>query len=553
MKAEDKTLFKFLKNLNGQLTIPIYQRNYSWNEKQYKRLWDDLIQINYKNKKSEHFLGTIVSKSQENDNEIDLYEITLIDGQQRITCYTLLCAAICAFCKNNDIKDFKWENKIYNAILVNLIGDGDKRYRLSLQKADDQTLKMIINDLPEPLNLNSEISTKIAKTYNFFYQQLTLDNFLDIFNKSTRFKIFDGQAEVHDDAQIIFDSLNTSGAPLKSYEQIRNYTLMDYNTNIQKELYYTYWVKFMKYFKNRTVQFDQFMSSFKRYRLEQLSKGGNEYDYIKKVVNNGTSKEEILKELDVFFDKYITIQKCETGIKEVDEILEFILKVCGIEVYPIILKIYDAYLKELCSEKEFIACIKLLDTYICRHKVMEDGLGKMLRNSFNNLNQIKEEDCYYSLKILSENYEINDEQFKNGLENFKPNKIKNFTEIFLKRIENNFHNNNPISIKKYNIEHIMPKNLNKKWKAKLGFNYYNIHYKYCENLGNLTLVTYSPQKSDNTFEEKLNMKNGFKDSDLWLNKSICDYIYWNEDTIIKRLNFLTKICLKIWPTPKKDF
>lgn len=40
----------------------------------------------------------------------------------------------------------------------------------------------------------------------------------------------------------------------------------------------------------------------------------------------------------------------------------------------------------------------------------------------------------------------------------------------------------------------MPKNLNNKWKAKLGFNYYNIHYKYCENLGNLTLVTYSPQK-----------------------------------------------------------
>lgn len=38
MKAEDKTLFKFLKNLNGQLTIPIYQRDYSWNEKQYKRL-----------------------------------------------------------------------------------------------------------------------------------------------------------------------------------------------------------------------------------------------------------------------------------------------------------------------------------------------------------------------------------------------------------------------------------------------------------------------------------------------------------------------------------
>lgn len=240
MKAKDKTLYNFLKNLNGQLTIPIFQRNYSWIEKQYMRLWEDLIQINLQNKKSEHFLGTIVSKSQEPQNELDLYEISLIDGQQRITCCTLLFAAICAFCKNNDIKNFKWENKIYNAVLVNLIGDGEKRYRLSLQKEDNKTLKMIIDNLPETLNINSQTSHKIAKTYNFFYKKLNNDNYLDIFKKATKFKIFDGQAEDHDDAQIIFDSLNTSGAPLKSYEQIRNYTLMDYEKNKQEELYFTY-------------------------------------------------------------------------------------------------------------------------------------------------------------------------------------------------------------------------------------------------------------------------------------------------------------------------
>lgn len=43
MKAKDKTLYNFLKNLNGQLTIPIFQRNYSWDKKQYFRLWEELI------------------------------------------------------------------------------------------------------------------------------------------------------------------------------------------------------------------------------------------------------------------------------------------------------------------------------------------------------------------------------------------------------------------------------------------------------------------------------------------------------------------------------
>lgn len=549
MKAKDKTLYNFLKNLNGQLTIPIFQRNYSWIEKQYMRLWEDLIQINLQNKKSEHFLGTIVSKSQEPQNELDLYEISLIDGQQRITCCTLLFAAICAFCKNNDIKNFKWENKIYNAVLVNLIGDGEKRYRLSLQKEDNKTLKMIIDNLPETLNINSQTSHKIAKTYNFFYKKLNNDNYLDIFKKATKFKIFDGQAEDHDDAQIIFDSLNTSGAPLKSYEEIRNYTLMDYEKNKQEELYFTYWVKFMNYFKNRTTKFDNFMSCFKRYRLEQLSKGGNEYDYIKKVVNNGTSKEKILKELDELFEKYVKIQNYNTGINEVDEILEFILKVSGKEIYPIILKIYDSYLNGSCNEKEFISCIKLLDSYVCRHKVMENGLSKMLRNSFNNLNQIKENDCFYSLKALSEKYEVNNEQFENGLQNFKPTKVNNFAEIFLKRIENSFHET-PLILDKYHIEHIMPKSLNKKWKLQLGEDYIKIQYRYRENLGNLTLVKYNSQKSNKTFKEKLTIPEGFEDDELCLNKSICKYSSWNEEAIIKRLDYLTKICLKIWPNPQ---
>lgn len=547
MKATSKTLFNFLKNLNGQLAIPIYQRDYNWSEKQITRFWEDLNQIDLDFEKSEHFLGTIVSKSQEDINDIELIKIALIDGQQRITCATLLFAAICAFCKNNEIKEFKWENKIYNTALVNLIGEDDKKYRLVLQKADNDTLKMIIDDLPEELNQNSLIiSRKIAKTYNFFYKKLTQDNYLDIFNKALRFKIFDGQAEEHDDAQIIFDSLNTPGAPLKNFEQIRNYTLMDFDYETQEALYFKYWEKMMDYFKNRTAKFDEFTSAFKRYRVCKLNQGGNEYDYIKKVVRNGTSKEDILDEMYVFFEKFKTLQECKTGIEDVDMTLNFILRICGAEIYPILVKIYDSYLNGHCDEKEFLSCITLLDNYICRHKILENSIGAMLRKSFNDITLIERENCLKSLEKLSENNRITDNQFKNALHEFKPYSKPAFCKIFLERIENSFHEKGQIPLTKYSIEHIMPQKLNATWKSQLGANYQKIHYKYCENLGNLTLTAYNSEMSNETFEEKLSMKNGFKDDRLHLNKSVAKYNHWNEDTIMKRLDYLTDVCLEIW-------
>lgn len=547
MKAKSKTLFNFLKNLNGQLAIPIYQRDYNWSEKQVTRFWEDLNQINLDFDKSEHFLGTIVSKSQDDINDLELAKIALIDGQQRITCATLLFAAICAFCKNNNITEFKWKNKIYNTALVNLIGEGDKKYRLVLQKSDNETLKMIIDDLPEELNQNSLLmSRKVAKTYNFFYRQLTVDNYQDVFNKALRFKIFDGQAEEHDDAQIIFDSLNTTGAPLKNFEQIRNYTLMDFDYETQRDLYFRYWEKMMDYFKNKTAKFDEFTSAFKRYRIGKLNQGGNEYDYIKKVVRNGTRKEDILDEMYVFFEKFRTLQGCDTGILEADMKLNFILKICGAEIYPILVRIYSSYLKGTCGEEAFVSCITLLDNFVCRHKMVENSVGAMLRKSFNDLDGIDCNDCLESLEKMSENNQVSNEQFINALHEFKPYSKPSFCRAFLERIENSFHEKGTIPLAKYSIEHIMPQKLNATWKSQLGANYKSIHYKYCENLGNLTLTAYNSEMSNETFEEKLTMKNGFKDDRLHLNKSVAKYNHWNEDTIIERRDYLTDVCLEIW-------
>ncbi len=103
------------------------------------------------------------------------------------------------------------------------------------------------------------------------------------------------------------------------------------------------------------------------------------------------------------------------------------------------------------------------------------------------------------------------------------------------------------------IEHIMPQKLTSKWRKDLGENWENIHEKYLNTLGNITLTGYNRDMSNKPFLEKRDMENGFKKSKLLLNKYLQNLEYWNEETINKRADILKDIALNIWEFPKTDY
>jgi uncharacterized protein with ParB-like and HNH nuclease domain len=72
-------------------TIPVYQRNYSWNEQQCEQLFNDIIETSENNLINSHFTG-IVMTIVEKDNEGKETHI-IVDGQQRITTTTILLKA----------------------------------------------------------------------------------------------------------------------------------------------------------------------------------------------------------------------------------------------------------------------------------------------------------------------------------------------------------------------------------------------------------------------------------------------------------------------------
>ena len=92
MKADAMKLMADLMGANKVLfRIPVYQRNYDWDESDCRRLLDDIKNII--DTDDRHFLGTIVYMATDG-NDFVLHDYIIIDGQQRITTMMILLKAL---------------------------------------------------------------------------------------------------------------------------------------------------------------------------------------------------------------------------------------------------------------------------------------------------------------------------------------------------------------------------------------------------------------------------------------------------------------------------
>jgi len=94
VKANELNLKRFLGQPETQFVIPVYQRNYDWTNVQCKQLIDDIINVSRNDKINAHFIGSIVYIHDGVYTSSGIRELTVIDGQQRLTTITLLYIAI---------------------------------------------------------------------------------------------------------------------------------------------------------------------------------------------------------------------------------------------------------------------------------------------------------------------------------------------------------------------------------------------------------------------------------------------------------------------------
>ena len=167
MKGDAVPLMDYLAGSKNRFVIPVYQRNYNWNETHCKRLFDDLLKV-IKSKFRQHFLGSIVSVFNKNGGE---YEFLVIDGQQRITTVSLILLAIYNLLRENIIKtrDENLINLIKNEYLIDQYKNVIK---LKLINKDHEALKRLFNDNKADYIKDSRVTVN----YEYFYKRIQNEN-----------------------------------------------------------------------------------------------------------------------------------------------------------------------------------------------------------------------------------------------------------------------------------------------------------------------------------------------------------------------------------------
>src|ERR1700722_8289101 len=136
MKETEAGLLAFLKK-SPQFVIPIYQRTYSWTDKECRQLWDDIVRTGTDDTICVHFIGSIVYVDQGLSQVSNLSPLVVIDGQQRLTTVTILIAALAnALGETEAIEGFS-PRKLRNYYLLNPEEEGDRRYKLLLSQTAD--------------------------------------------------------------------------------------------------------------------------------------------------------------------------------------------------------------------------------------------------------------------------------------------------------------------------------------------------------------------------------------------------------------------------------
>lgn len=300
MDARKANIYKFLSG-DKQYIIPVYQRIYSWEIEECKRLWFDIVDMQKKNKNG-HFVGSIVSIT-ENDSPSDMSKFTIIDGQQRITTLMLLLLALrdYAFIHREE-KSINWK-KINNSFLKNPDEDDDSQYKLLLTETDKDILISLIEKRPIDENLNS----RLISNYNYFFSNIkNMDLSLqDIYEAIGKLQIVNINLDrTSDEPQVIFESLNSTGKELSESDLIRNFVLMGLDNKQQKDIYKNIWRPMEQLFRyeKQTLLMDRFFRDYLTMKLARIPKLDKIYEEFKMYNNNCefSTLEDLCKDLYMY-------------------------------------------------------------------------------------------------------------------------------------------------------------------------------------------------------------------------------------------------------------
>ncbi len=556
MKASEKKIVDFFATPDTQFTIPVYQRDYNWQEKHCQILFNDIKNLADNSNIISHFIGSIVFIHEGVYTTGEIKKLDIIDGQQRMTTLTLLFLAL--YYKLKEVGNERKARKIYNQYIINEYVDDETDLKLVPPEENLKILDKIIKNKLD--DLEEERDRNIVK--NFFYFKEKINNY----NEEDLEKFFGGIEKLiyveislekgKDDPQKIFESLNSTGLDLSQGDLIRNYILMGLERDKQSKVYKEFWTPIENNCKvtdgEKIINYvSDFLRDYLTLKNNKIPVKNKVFEEFKSFYKNIDDLEEIKEYSKCYamlkkpnFEKELVIRKNLEYLKVLDQTV----------VNPFLIGILKDYKDNLIFQEELKEILEVLQSYLWRRYITgepSNSLNKIFQNMYA---KISKERNY--IKDFEKNLLLNvfptDEELKNNLKIKAVYKDKEKLRYVFERLENSFHNEViDFSNEKITIEHILPQNPNKDWKDKYSEEELKEMLEYKDTISNLTLTGSNSNLSNKSFTEKRDdEQHGYKNSKLFLNKYLGEQEEWNLLKIEERFEILYNNIIKIWKRPE---
>lgn len=567
MKANEVALTSFLSQNETQFIIPVYQRNYDWTEAQCLQLLHDIIDVGNKNGDT-HFIGSIVYIHDGVYTSSEVKQLVIIDGQQRLTTFSLIYLALYKYAQVNGMED--WVNRINDNYLVNKYAKDDiSKLKLKQSDVNAKAFRFLLNN--NDAAQYGEFS-RVIENYIFFKNSINIDNFEIILHGLKCLLFVEISLERgKDDPQRIFESLNSTGLELSQADLIRNYILMGLEPNEQIRIFNEYWETIEQNAKDAEKEeskVSDFIRDYLTYKTKKIPNKARVYEEFKARYSARNDKfyQDTLQEIKDFsfhYNKLLNPSKENNFAlrKQLDYIRRLEINIS----FPFLLPVYNDYANKLITVDQFEAVLKLVQSFVWRRFIVglpTSGLNKIFMTLYNDV------DTTRYLPSLQRTL-----MKKKGVQKFPSNKemevaleekdvynIQSKNRVYFLELLENHENREYVSIENNDItiEHIFPQTPDEAWYNKLDENSMSLFRdKYLNTMANLTLSGNNGSLSNKYFLEKKTMnkdgkQQGYNFSRLWLNQYLRDIDRWDLETLKARYGLLLDRFFKIWEYPEGE-
>lgn len=598
-KAKGRSLENFLGN-GSVFNIPDYQRKYKWNKQQIEDLIIDIRSL--ENNEKSLFLGVLLVKYEKEG------EVNLIDGQQRVTTFIILYKILKDMISESEVNRKELLDKIENILFKKEINHPNK-YRIKMNNLEDESsFRSLIENEIIWSDKNKLKNSESVYYRNYFiireYIESLNNDPIYWINLLERVWIVSIQVDKKDNELQIFESINSKGLELDSFELIKNYLLRKLiNIESYKENKDEKRNKIVKFFEEMNIffrfskkendkKFKSFIGSFiinkvnilnesnfenkKSIKLPKLSSHISIFNSLRNIVKSlyedFNSSDKLMDFIDDLKNSFVLFKYILDYSEKIDRInngrryskFDMVISTLSQELtstyyFPLLIDLsskylrFDGYSITNTDNEKWKECIFEIDKFIIKNYIVGRA-GRTLSRVINGKTIIDVDKLKLFLKKQLEKISTSD--YDNSFDNHWKNMNKNAKKSILWRVEYELNNNNnELSLlsdyKNFTIEHIMPQKLSEDWINDLtDWGLTNLekidehHSKYLNRLGNLTITKNNSRMSNYSFKIKSN--DHYSKSSLLINKKICEFNKWTSKEIEQRNQELAKMIRNIW-------